>query len=78
MHLYHYYDKTTGPFISLSELPRGEAEEVLARIKIEKPNAQSAQRDAEYMFRRRMYEDIIKKEFVKKGGIIKQTTILVK
>ena len=74
VHLYHYYDKTIGPFISLSELPREEAEEVLDRIKVEKPNAQSAQRDAEYMFRRHMYEDIIKKEFMKKGGAIKRGT----
>ena len=74
MYLYHYYDKTIGPFINLSELPREEAEEVLTRIKIEKPNTQSAQRDPEYMFRRRMYEDIIKKEFIKKGGVIKRST----
>ena len=72
MYLYHYYDKKNGPFKNLSELSREEAEEVLANIRETKPNSQSAQRDEDYMFRRRMYEDIIRKEFAKKGGIIER------
>lgn len=72
MFLYHYFDKTVGAFANLSELSIEEATEVLRKIKKEKPNVQSAQRDTEYMFRRRMYEDIIKKEFLKKGGIVKR------
>ncbi|MDR2649617.1 MAG: hypothetical protein LBB94_07870 [Clostridiales bacterium] len=74
MFLYHYYDKKIGPFVNLSELPIEEANAVLRRIKIEKPNVQSAQRNSEYMFRRRMYEDIIKKEFLKKGGVVKRNS----
>lgn len=70
MHLYHYYDKTIGPFVNLSELPREEATELIGRIKTERPNVQTAQRDLDYMFRRHMYEDILKKEFAKKGGTI--------
>ncbi len=72
MFLYHYYDKKIGPFMNLSELSTDEANMVIDEIKQNKPNVQCAQRDAEYMFRRRMYEDIIKKEFIKKGGIVKR------
>lgn len=72
MFLYHYYDKEIGPFMNLSELSIDEANAVLNKIKKEKPNVQSAQRDPEYMFRRHMYEDILRKEFLKKGGIIKR------
>ncbi len=72
MYLYHYYDKTVGPFRNLSDVSREEAEAILKEIATQKPNVQSAQRDPEYMFRRHMYEDIIKKEFIKKGGIVKR------
>jgi len=70
MFLYHYYDKTIGAFVNLSELSMDEANIILNKIKAEKPTVQSAQRDSEYMFRRRMYEDIIRKEFLKKGGLV--------
>ena len=73
MYLCHYYDKAVGPFVNLSDLSREEAEGIIGRIKVEKPTTQSAQRDGDYMFRRRMYEDILKKEFVKKGGAIKRS-----
>lgn len=72
MHLYHYYDKAIGPFVSLSDVPADEADKILRAIKAERPHVQSAERDSEYMFRRRMYEDIIKKEFMKKGGIVER------
>ena len=72
MFLYHYYDKKIGPFMNLSELQDRQAEKILEQIKKEKPNSQCARRDPEYMFRRRMYEDILRKEFLKKGGVIKR------
>lgn len=72
MFLYHYYDKDIGPFMNLSELSTDEANAIISEIKREKPNVQCARRDPEYMFRRHMYEDIIRKEFIKKGGIIKR------
>lgn len=70
MFLYHYFDKKIGPFMNISELSLEQSNQILNRIKEEKPTTQSAQRDAEYMFRRHMYEDIIRKEFMKKGGIV--------
>lgn len=60
MYLYHYYDEAVGPFANLSELPHEEAIAILFKIKKEKPNVQSAGRDPDYMFRRRMYEDILR------------------
>lgn len=72
MFLYHYYDEKIGPFMNLSEVTRDEANRILESIKKDKPNVQSAKRDPEYMFRRHMYEDIMRKEFIKKGGIIKR------
>lgn len=70
MFLYHYFDKKIGPFMNISELTMEQSNNILNRIKEEKPTSQSAQRDSEYMFRRHMYEDIIRKEFMKKGGTI--------
>ena len=72
MFLYHYFDKTVGPFVNLSEIPIDEAKAIVNKIKEEKPNVQSAQRDSLYMERRHYYEDILRKEFKKKGGIIKR------
>ena len=72
MILYHYYDTQIGPFHTLSDLTKIEAEEVMDSIRRNKPDTQCANRDSEYMFRRRMYEEIMRKEFAKKGGIIKR------
>lgn len=72
MLLYHYFDKTIGPFVNLSDIPIDNAKAVLDRIRKEKPNVQSAQRDREYMERRHYYEEILRSEFKKKGGIIKR------
>ena len=73
MHLYHYYDKETGPFVNLSDLPIDEAIAVLNTIKQTKPKSQSATRSpAGYMKRRHEIEEILKTEFTKKGGIIRR------
>lgn len=74
MKLYHYYDKNMGPFKNLSELSYDEANAIISQIKVLKPNTQCAKRDSEYMFRRHMYEDIMRKEFAKKGGVMKRNT----
>lgn len=68
MYLYHYFDKSTGPFRNLSELPRDEAEKVLAQLKAERPNSMSAKRDAQYMQRREGYEKLARELFGGMGG----------
>lgn len=70
MYLYHYFDKTIGPFVNLSDLSIDEAKSILHRIKVTKPNSLCAQRHDKYMEDRSNCENIIRSEFLKKGGII--------
>lgn len=72
MYLYHYYDKTVGPFVNLSDLPMEEAKEVLAEIKKNKPDSFGAQRNDDYIETRLYFEEIIRNEFIKKGGNIQR------
>ena len=70
MFLYHYYDKNIGPFKNLSDLSLDEANRVLQEIAITKPNVQCAKRNSDYMQARAFYENILRNEFKKKGGLI--------
>jgi hypothetical protein len=74
VYLYHYFDKSIGPFVSLSDLPMDEAKETLNRIKAAKPHVMCAKRHPEYMEDRHYYEDLLRSEFLKKGGIVKRKT----
>lgn len=74
MYLYHYFDKTIGPFVSLSDLPIEEAKAILDAIKATKPNSQSALRHDKYVEYRCNCERIIRTEFAKKGGVINRTS----
>lgn len=73
MNFYHYYDRRSGPFASLSDLPLEEAQGVLERIKRERPHSQCAQRHEKYVVYRRNCEAILLGEFRKKGGVIQRT-----
>ena len=73
MHLYHYFDKTIGPFFNLSDLSIDEAKAIIYDLKNKKPNAFRANSQQTYMEDRNYYEKILKTEFIKKGGIIKRT-----
>ncbi len=72
MYLYHYYEKSRGPFLNLSDLPYGEAVEVLHTIRQTKPHVQCASRQPDYMDARLHYEEILRTEFLKKGGKIER------
>lgn len=72
MYLYHYYDKTIGPFRNLSDVSFEEANEILNEIKRNKPNVQCAKRQATYIEDRLHYEAILREKFVEKGGIIRR------
>jgi len=74
IYLYHYFDKTIGPFVNLSDIPMDEANSILNSIKVTKPNSQSAQRDVKYVEHRRNCENIIRSEFAKKEGVINRTS----
>ena len=70
MFLYHYFDKTIGPFKNLSDLPIDDANRVLKEIADTKPNVYCAKRSSEYMQARLYYENILRNEFQNKGGLI--------
>ena len=73
MNLYHHYDKSGTPFRNISELSIEDANAVLSRIKNEKPNSQPAERHDKYVRYRRNCEEILRTEFIKKGGKIVRT-----
>lgn len=73
MYLYHYFDKTIGPFVNLSELEVDEAKSILNTLKETKPSSQCAKRHDKYVEYRRNCENIIRTEFEKKGGRINRT-----
>ena len=74
MKLYHYYEKSIGPFRSISDLSDKEADLVLQRIREEKPEAFISKRPEDYVAKRRRFEGILKEEFLKKGGLIERET----
>ena len=70
MHLYHFYDRCTGPFKSLTKLSPEKAKEVLEAVKAERPDSFCAQRNEEYIDKRRSCEQILRKEFAAIGGVM--------
>lgn len=72
MILFHYYDKDTGPFKNLSELDDSLANQILLNIKKNKPDSFCAKRSDSYMKDRRYFEEILRNEFLKKGGKIER------
>lgn len=70
MYLYHFFDKRTGPFKSLSSISQEEANDVIKKIKEERPNSLCALRDDDYIEKRRRCEEILKREYSAKGGRI--------
>ncbi|MBO4928290.1 MAG: hypothetical protein J5379_08600 [Clostridiales bacterium] len=70
MYLYHYFDKRSGPFNSLSKLSKEEAERVLDQVKCERPDSQSAKRDQTYVWKRWNCEAILRREWAAKGGLM--------
>ena len=66
-YLYHYYEKSSGPFRNLSDLPLPEAQAVLDQIKADN-RVMAAQRYAGYLQRRKELEQIAREIFIAKGG----------
>ena len=74
MYLYHYFDKRTGPFKSLTTVSKEEAQKVMEQIKQERPNSQCASRHDKYVQYRHNCEAILRREFAAKGGIMETLT----
>lgn len=66
-YLYHYYEASCGPFLSLSDLPPQEAETIQERIRQE-GNRFASRRAQEYLQIRREIEQKIRSLFIGKGG----------
>ena len=60
MKLYHYYEKSNGPFRSISDLPDRDAEAVLQRIRTDHPDIFLAKRPEDYLQKRRRFEGILR------------------
>ena len=74
MDFYHYYDRSTGPFRSLTALSDEEACSVLETVKSQHPHSMCALRDEQYIQKRRRCESLIRREFAAKGGITETDT----
>lgn len=70
MYLYHYFDKRSGPFRSVTAVPNEQGNSILEQIRRERPDSMCAKRDADYIEKRRNCEAILRREFLAKGGII--------
>lgn len=70
MDLYHFFDKRTGPFRSLTRIPPEDAKNVILQIRKERPASQCAQRHDHYVEYRHNCEAILREEFAAKGGIM--------
>ena len=70
MFLYHYYDKRSGPFRSVTAVPLAEGIDVLRRISLERPESMCAKRNPDYIEKRLRCEALLREEFLKKGGIV--------
>lgn len=68
MYLYHYFDRRSGPFRSLTALPEDEAATLFRRMREERSASFGAQRSDDYLSKRRKCEEIVRNEFIKKGG----------
>jgi len=66
-HLYHYYEASRGPFVSLSELGPEDAEAILGQIRRDGVTFAS-RRASEYLEVRRMLEEKVRMLFREKGG----------
>ena len=67
MHLYHYFEKAKGPFLSLSALPLEEAVVIQNKLNFENKTF-AAQRNEKYLSRRHELERLVRKQFIEKGG----------
>ncbi|SFI29134.1 hypothetical protein SAMN04487830_13817 [Pseudobutyrivibrio sp. OR37] len=70
MYLYHYYDKRSGPFRSVTAIPMEQGNLILEQMKQERPESMCAKRDSDYIIKRQDCENILRREFIAKGGII--------
>ena len=67
MFLYHYFEKSKGPLLSLSALPHNEADMIQSKLVAENKTF-AAQRNERYLPRRKELEQLVYRLFLEKGG----------
>ena len=65
---YHYYEKETGPFMSLSDLSDIEAQKIISSLVEEDKTLAAKTHGGQYMYYRRLIESHAYSIFVEKGG----------
>lgn len=69
MDLYHYFDRRTGPFRSLTTASHEEAQKIMEKIKHDRPGSFCAQRNDDYITKRLNCEARLRREFLAIGGV---------
>jgi len=67
MFLYHYFEKSKGPFLSLTALSLGDAAEIQRKL-VSDNKTFAAQRNEQYLSRRYELEKLVRAMFIEKGG----------
>ena len=70
MYFFHYFDKRSGPFKSLTKMSLDTAVQILEQIKAERPNSFCAERDENYIIKRKNCEAKLRELFAEKGGVM--------
>ena len=68
MFLYHYYEKSRKPFLTLSDLTNEEAVKIHTELETEHDNFVNRSANGQYIFQRRIVEQRAYSLFVRKGG----------
>lgn len=67
MYLYHYFEKSRGPFRTLSDISFEKAKIILSNIKINNPSLTPPDIDS-FLSRRQELETLVYQKFIEKGG----------
>lgn len=70
VYFYHYFEKSVGPFINLSEIDIKKATAIQNNLK----GVFASRRNSEYLIRRKYLEQLVRGLFIKKGGKPKRQT----
>ena len=76
-YLYHYYEKSKGPFLNLSDLNINDAQKLMDEVK-ENNDLMASHRYDGYLERRKELEQIARNIFISKGGKASETVTAIK
>lgn len=68
IYLYHYFERSVGPFISLSDLKVEDAMIIQTQLDIKNKTFHAGNRSIKYYERRKYLEQLVRTMFIEKGG----------